>query len=183
MTETKTASFVDKSGWRRGPWDAEPDRVEWRVPELPGLACLMVRGPMGSWCGYVGVPPGHPAHGEDYQTLDGRLDVHGGLTYAAACEVNGQRGVEARICHVPEPGESDDVWWLGFDCAHAWDVSPEMDATLNRLSELDAELADDDSPIRTRYKPLTWVQGEVESLARQLAAMAAPARSDGPARP
>jgi hypothetical protein len=28
-----------------------------------------VRGPSGSWCGYVGVPPGHPAHGLHYDGI------------------------------------------------------------------------------------------------------------------
>ncbi len=130
-TEEKTASFVDKSTWGDGPWQSEPDRLEFRVPELPTLACLMVRGPMGSWCGYVGVPPGHPAHGKDDGELD--LKVHGGLTYAAPCMVESARGPEALVCHVPQPGESDDVWWLGFDCGHAWDVSPGMAAMLRGL--------------------------------------------------
>lgn len=44
-------------GTMEGPWTAEPDREEWR--HSSGLACLARRGPMGAWCGYVAVPPGH----------------------------------------------------------------------------------------------------------------------------
>jgi hypothetical protein len=185
VTETKTASFVDKSTWARGPWDEEPDRVEWRVPEFPGLACLAVRGPMGSWCGYVGVPPGHPAHGVPVQEIDGTVDVHGGITYAAPCQVESGRGAEALICHVPQPGESDDVWWLGFDCGHAWDVSPELDARLRlqgskALSEAMAELDEQyEHRGRTTYKPIAFVRAEVESLARQLAAIGPGALTEG----
>jgi hypothetical protein len=29
-----------------------------------------------------------------------------------------------RVCHVPQPGESDDVRWIGFDFGHAGDYSP-----------------------------------------------------------
>lgn len=127
----KTASFVDKTTWGDGPWQEEPDRIEFRVPELPALACLMVRGPMGSWCGYVGVPPGHPLHGKGYSDDAAEpLMVHGGLTYAAPCMVESDRGPDALICHAPEPGESDEVWWLGFDCGHAFDISPWMTAML-----------------------------------------------------
>ena len=111
--------------WGPGPWENEPDRIEWRSPgsSLPRMA---LRGPMGSWCGYVGVPEGHPLHGkkgwgtgEGEEQRDDRvdqLDVHGGLTYAEACSGN--------ICHVPQPGESDHVWWFGFDCAHSGDLTP-----------------------------------------------------------
>ena len=54
--------------WPRGPWDAEPNRVEWRAH---GLACLIVRSDgTGSLCGYVAVPPGHPAYGQDREAVD-----------------------------------------------------------------------------------------------------------------
>lgn len=111
--------------WGDGPWKDEPDRIEWRRPGS-ALPRLMLRGPMGSWCGYVGVPEGHPLHGrkawgtgatdEQHHAAVDDLEVHGGITYAEACAGN--------ICHVPAPGEPDHVWWFGFDCAHAGDVSP-----------------------------------------------------------
>ena len=30
------------------------------------------------------------------------------------------------ICHIPDQGEPDDVWWLGFDCLHGGDLAPGM---------------------------------------------------------
>src|SRR5690606_29850193 len=114
--ETETR-WHDRSEWPPGPWDNEPeDTVECRVAGFP---CLLVRGPSGAWCGYVGVPPGHSLHGKSYgdDAVDA-LNVHGGITYGGACQVGGH------ICHVPAPGEPDDVWWLGFDCNHSGDVSP-----------------------------------------------------------
>jgi len=142
--------------WGPGPQD-EPDRIEWRAPgsSLPRMA---LRGPLGAWCGYVGVPEGHPLHGRkawgtgatDAQrsaAVDA-LDVHGGITYAEACAGN--------ICHLPQPGESDHVWWFGFDCAHAWDVIPSMAARFPSFGAGDT------------YRDLAYIIAEVEGLATQL---------------
>lgn len=30
----------------------------------------------------------------------------------------------AGICHIPDEGESDHVWWFGFDCGHSGDICP-----------------------------------------------------------
>lgn len=148
--ETTKHPAVDKSGWGPGPWQDEPDRKEWKHAGLP---CLMSRGPSGHWCGYVAVPPGHPAHGKHYDGVD--VNVHGGLTYADKCQ--------GAICHVPEPGDPDDVWWLGFDCAHARDLSPKSRAW---------EAANGYAPIRDEeYRGVPYVTAETERLAEQLAAM------------
>src|SRR5262249_14225809 len=113
---------VDKSAWGDGPWQQEPDKRQWADPDT-GLPCLILRGPVGALCGYVGGPPSHPVYGKDYCEVD--VSVHGGLSFADRCH----RGDEATaICHLPAPGESDDVWWLGFDCAHSGDLAPEMAA-------------------------------------------------------
>jgi hypothetical protein len=141
-TETQE---VDRSGWPAGPWDDEPDRVEF---EHAGLPCLLNRGGGGAWCGYAAVPPGHPLHGQDYEVPE--VEVHGGLTYAASCG--------GAICHVPEPGEPDDVWWFGFDCAHAWDVLP---GTLRYGGRLPDSV----------YRTMDYVRRETERLAEQLAAV------------
>ena len=58
----------DKGDWGDGPWQGEPDKRQWQ-DKVTRLPCLMVRGPSGSWCGYVGVPPGHPAHGLHYDGI------------------------------------------------------------------------------------------------------------------
>jgi hypothetical protein len=110
---------LDRSNWGPGPWDEEPeDRFEFRYKGFP---CLLVRGGSGAWCGYVGLPPGHKYHGvEDGDIPWDDARVHGGLTYSAGCRE------DSPICHIPQPGESDDVWWLGFDCAHAGDQMPSM---------------------------------------------------------
>lgn len=124
------------------PWENEPDREEFRHY---GLDCIMQRvESMGHWCGYVAVPPGHPLHGKDYWDLD--INVHGGLTYAAGCN--------DKICHEPKPGEPDNVWWFGFDCAHCDDLSPYM-ARFRIHGAV--------------YRDINYVRRETKDLAEQLA--------------
>lgn len=133
-----------------GPWVDEPDRVEWK--SAGGLPCLIVRNAAcGHLCGYVAVPPGHPMHGRgtDDERLD--LDVHGGITYAAACRGD--------VCHVPAPGEPDDVWWIGFDAAHAGDAIPLTDRLCPKLMAV------------STYRDVAYMRAECEGLAAQLEAM------------
>ena len=101
-----------------GPWNDEPDKVQWIHP-ASNLDCLAVRNHFGAWCGYVGVPPEHPLHGQGYGMVD--VDVHGGLTFADFCADSEE---PEAICHVAAPGRPDRVWWLGFDCGHAFDFQP-----------------------------------------------------------
>lgn len=167
MTDTETRRDVRRSErlpdalreplretWAKGPWDDEPDLVEWRHPYFPGLPLLAVRNAVGAWCGYVGVPPGHPWHGKDRDACD--ADAHGGLTYSDKCSGD--------ICHVAAPGEPDDVWWLGFDCAHAGDVMPSVVAILaaKRLDTFGDVFGND------KYRDLAYVMDEVEGLAVQV---------------
>lgn len=145
--------------WRlvKGPWSGESDKEEFR---FAGFPCLAVRNKeLGNWCGYVGVPPSHPAYEADYEDVDAR--AHGGLTYARRCEGD--------ICHTPREGESDDVWWLGFDCAHLGDFVPGMKAlakhALAPLFPL-MDLGGGDT-----YRDLAYVKDEIRGLAHQLARM------------
>lgn len=145
-----------------GPWQDEPDRLEWRHKGVP---CLIVRNPTGfNLCGYAAVNPGHPWHGKSYGGEDG-IDAiaHGGLTFADKCMPNGP------VCHVAQPGEPEDVWWLGFDCAHYMDRMPGYDAL---SQEMHFKLG---SPKRAMsfldhasYKTVEYVKAECERLAEQI---------------
>lgn len=142
------------------PWETEPDHVEFKHQGFP---CIAHRGPVGAWCGYVGVPPGHRAHGQHYREIEDVVDVHGGLTYADACQGD--------ICHKPAPGEPDDVWWFGFDCAHGGDVSPSMVKLREERPDIFPE-----PPLlwfgtEEVYRDLAYVQAETRRLAEQLGAM------------
>jgi hypothetical protein len=147
---------IDKSAWGDGPWQAEPDKVQWR-DEATGLPCLAKRGNphFGNWCGYVGVPEAHPL----FKTDGEGLVVHGGITFTGTCD----DGPEAEtICHIPEPGEPDHVWWFGFDCGHFRDFMPGLRAIeIGRGYE---PLPEPD----VIYKDLGYVVRECEDLARQL---------------
>jgi hypothetical protein len=47
------------------------------------------------------------------------------------------------------------VWWLGFDCAHAGDVVPQMREVLPSLNKFGV------------YRNIDYVKNECEKLARQ----------------
>lgn len=111
-TVTARRSRRETKRWGDGPWATEPNRVEWYHAGLP---CLVQRHViMGHWCGYVAVPPGHPWHSVHPDEV--HAGVQGGFTYSGPCS--------RVICHVPRRGEPDNVWWLGFDFAHADDIVP-----------------------------------------------------------
>lgn len=153
MAHEQTATWVDKSAWGDGPWADEPDRLEWR-DDKTGLPCLALRSPvLGAWCGYVAIPPGHPWHGADYCDLEVYAAHGGGLTFAGPCDPG--EGPD-QICHVPMPGEPDDVYWIGFDCGHATDVAPAMVA-YNRRHGLTWMSALDET-VGATYKTLEYVK-------------------------
>jgi hypothetical protein len=157
MSEQTEPLVIDKSPWGDGPWQREPDRVEF-VSE--GFACLMQRHPsFGSWCFYVGVPATHPAYGMQPRDLD--IDVHGGLNYGDTCD-----GI---ICHVPQAGMPDDVWWLGGECSHVWDVAPGLEAR-ERAMGLPPIVS---IVLPCVYRDLQYVREQTEFLAHQLREMAA----------
>lgn len=155
-----TNPLLDKTGWPTGEWDNEPDKMQWQ-DETTGLPCLVVRNRWGALCGYVGVPNNHRFYEIDYHNVVAENGdhprVHGGLTFASKCSEGPENET---ICHVPEAGESDDVWWLGFDCGHFMDTMPGM-------MRLDLELGVSSLNHGT-YKPLRYVQSECVNLAAWL---------------
>lgn len=184
----------------RGPWDDEPDKIQW-VDPTTDLDCLMVRNMMGNWCGYVGVPSTHPAYGVGYSecllgadcteeycyehSLSSQMDVHGGLTFADKCSGESEDGgPSAGICHVPLDGRPHDIWWQGFDCGHAMDFSPgmysmEMATMPDILRKYgkdkpyvheEAMKAEDDWSAE-KYRDMAYVRAECSGLAAQLASL------------
>ena len=155
MTKVQEWTNVDRSDWGsiEGDWDDEPDKIQWVDPETD-LDCLIVRGPHGALCGYVGVPESHHYFDKDYDDVP--VDVHGGLTFAARCQENVEEG--HGICHIPEHGRSDKIWWLGFDCAHCDDLCPGYQGKFSDLV----------IPGST-YKNREYVENQIRLLAQQLA--------------
>lgn len=170
--------IIDKLEWPDGPWAAEPDKKQW-TDAATGLPCLIVRGPSGALCGYVGVSAEHPWHGQDYNAcLAGeehgycwehspasQLDIHGGLTFSGSCTKDAGPD-DLAICHVPDPGEPDDIWWFGFDCAHAGDLLP-------------CFVDGDGVPLAFGakvYRTIAYVEALCQRLAQQLHAVKEPQR-------
>jgi hypothetical protein len=126
------------------PWENEPNFHEWNSET--GLPCIVKRNYSGCLCGYVGVRPDHPAFNQGYDIVP--VEVHGGLTYGA--------------CRRPTSSDSswptDERYWLGFDCDHAYDHAPSRQAFSTRDPE-------------SEYRDFAYVTAETESLAQQLSEM------------
>lgn len=128
-----------------GPWEIEPNLVEF---EAHGLACCVMRMPRGNLNGYVRVPPA--LHGLSSDSLIAVpygsihiigspvrvsraydvIEVHGGITYA--CETMGD-------------------WWVGFDTAHTYDIIPACEPFSG-----------------AEYRDLVYVRAQTADLARQI---------------
>lgn len=148
-----------------GEWNDEPDKAQW-VDDVTGLDCLAVRAHHGAWCGYVGVPPGHPWHGKPSSALEHFVDIYDGLSYGALGDE------ESGICHVPEPGRPADVWWIGFACMSSVDIQPirdQRDGGYGFGGKTWYQYRIDEG---ATYKPLTFIIDEVSQLAAQVSAAA-----------
>jgi hypothetical protein len=192
---------LPKSQWGPGPWQDEPDGLDWR-DEATGFACAIRRNlTLGSLCGYVGVPPGHALHG--WRCTDdlplrkefegegkfGFFDLfmyaisgahkHGTIPVGMALKAHGGVNWSGAM-----PDESDDGgrWWFGFDCGHAGDFSPGMNATLRRIHIVEGTTRTFDEREKhiglgakmpwgeaVTYRTVEYVKAECATLARQLA--------------
>lgn len=126
----------------KAPWKDEPDSD---TGEFFGYRTMIRRTPeLLHLCGYVRIPKGHPCYGADWDSdLLEDICVHGGITW----------------CRKSAPGEKPDGgWWIGFDCAHAWDIGPGMLSTNMYRHGLDD----------MTYKTMDFVRDECERLAKQL---------------
>jgi len=104
---------------------------------------------MGHLCGYVGITEAHPLHGCTYSTrkpefsklIDGVkvADWPGALPYIPIfCQLEGE-DYSLDVC-IPvhggitygSKGNDNDLWWLGFDCAHAEDRDDPKDESYVR---------------------------------------------------
>lgn len=168
---------VDKSGWGEGPWQHEPDFVQW-VDAATGLTCMVIRhARFGSFNGYVGIPPGHPLVGVESGDLP--LRAHGDM-YGTA-DPPGWDETE----YVPDATRPI-AYWVGFDCGHTFDVRPgrpDIDKAiadgLDFMGEMMQAMAEGmgmglppiAKPKTVEYRDIAYVTDVVVNLARQVAAL------------
>lgn len=135
-----------RSEWSSGPWQEEPDLVEWRLGGV-SYPLLIVRGEAGVLCGFVGVPETHPLHGtflRDDATLTSP-DLPEVISATRPC---GQVFIPTN--------EPPTCWWLGFHCGSDREFVPAMPPEAQ--------------PSR-HYAHLSEVRERVETLARALTAI------------
>lgn len=147
------------------------------------LRCVVIMGTVGTRCGYVGVHKDSVLYGKDYnetipikiKELRGQpvgkrnsidlfsmalkdedeninigyyFDVHGGLTYSGKGDY---------------PVKSD-LWWFGYDCAHAGDAKD-----LSKLTDKEKEFELKFSmPNNEIHRTLEYCVDECKSLANQI---------------
>ena len=117
--------------------------------------------------------PDHPTHGKDYRECRD-VRVNGGLTFADGCAESGDPS--RFVCHIPQPGRPDKVWWFGLDSAHAYDELLEWRASdRKRYEEAKANRDPEECGFRgirrirtSRYCSLPYVESQVKRLAGQL---------------
>ena len=104
------------ASWARrenGPWDEEPDAA---VVEHGDVPIVLIRNGMYTWSGYVGLPPTDPLAGVELFCNDG-VDAYDARGIGDATYANYSPERDAMV------GLSG-LWWVGFDCAHAFQLIP-----------------------------------------------------------
>ena len=166
---------IPKKDWPPGPWHDEPDELKWVDPET-GYSCLLLRGPSGSWCGFVGIPEGHPLYGVAYSEpaklpfllVLNLLRINGHAFLYREEAVKGTATPENFLsCHGgitytsdSRGDDNDGRWWFGFDCAHAFDLMPYHEASFSKKPELRST--------EDVYRDLEYAKTECACLAEQL---------------
>lgn len=168
---------VLKDTWGDGPWQDEPDRLNFHTPEGFDGAILRNRHG-GNLCGYVGVPFGHPWWGKDYgdrvpskpeqlaAPVDGsKISLISLLCMAGEdlekiridCTISVHGGLTYSGRGWRGAGENIRSWYFGFDCAHCYDISPAYDSMFSSGSV---------------YRDIDFVKNEIAVLSKQLAGVA-----------
>lgn len=142
--ETLRAWTVDREGWPSGPWDTEPDWIEWYCEGLP---CRIIRSIAGYLCGYVGINSEHPWFRKT--PIEIHAVAHRGLNRAG------------------EHPDTGDLWWVGFDCGRFDDAIPMDDKAMELAEALMPPSMKMLIPRHRVYRTVPYVHGEVELLAQQ----------------
>lgn len=154
----------------QGPWMEEPDQLEWIDPETK-LNCLIRRSPLGALCGYVGVDPTNRLYGKHYnywEAPEGKYEplIPRWMTRLQYLPRKVDPLLEGLRCHWGLtfsdfwPEIEPYIWWFGFDCGHAGDLTPLMPRNSQIFfgEEIEADV----------YRDIEYVKNEVTNLALQI---------------
>lgn len=139
-------NYIDKTNWGRGPWDLEPDYVEF---EHCGFRCILKRFEhTGVWNGYVEVSDLHPW----FHVGADEARVHGGVTWKGAVE-----GIE----------QNPNCTFIGFDCAHGFDVIPAMESFMRAFTEPFIRAFTEYNLTPHEYRTVEYATEQIKHLANQ----------------
>jgi hypothetical protein len=113
-------------------------------------------------------------HYDCNHTPEDVIRVHGGLTWA--------NPIGSLMMPEEVREQYPELWLFGFDCGHAWDLSPLLDATMRMIMPESPLLAENKSDDRIElekdagldivYRDLAYVTEQVNEMAAQLALVA-----------
>ena len=109
--------------------------------EKSTFPCLIIKQEFGYLCGYIGIPSSHPL-ADKQNELEAQIDVHGGVTFA-------------KFWHPWEMRDTFYTYWVGFDCAHCFDIMPDFPVDLSHMPG-------------ASFKTPEFVELELESMGEQL---------------
>lgn len=178
----------EKTFYTHGEWEDEPDFEEFVHAELP---CIVVRTDMGHLCGYVGVPPNHPAYPERMKdirefTRKGIQKEDGDWLVIPTpnippnwtdvsyqdLDIDVHGGLTWSEIGDDYHGRKEGFKWFGFDCAHAWDYLPPTNEKVHQIYvEVTGRIGPSD---HETYRNWEYVKQQTEHLAEQLAVMMQP---------
>ena len=159
--------------WEDGPWNKEPDRVQW---EHVGLPCLLIRNDLGAWCGYVGVYIESLLFGvTDIEIPSAHWDVNSfeSSIYNDRLWLESPPPVDAPIDldNIEEAIENHvrvslRVWFFGFDCCHAGDLAPGMYAMYRQIKQMNGHIFAGERNVT--YKDYAYVTRTCEQMAAEI---------------
>lgn len=147
MTTTVEYPAVDRTGWAKGPWDDEPDRIAWKT--LSGLHAMVSRNKLGALSGHVAIPADHPYWQMPAHQI--RMHPHR-ITYA------GEKPLD-------QPPPRKHRWWIGFHYCHGGNYAPVIGRAL-KTYEARPPAGDE------KYYDIGMAIHECEKIARELVAVA-----------
>lgn len=139
------------------PWLQEENRYQFYYRGYP---CLILRNHMGAFCGYVGITEKNRFYGIPMEKLS--FSVHGGITFAGYGDDASYGG--HHFCRPSKDKDGNQLYWIGFDCAHKYDYCP---AVAHQLKEAGVEPSLY-LPKDKTYRTVNYVIGELQFLVDQI---------------